>query len=306
MLQQTQVKTVIPYYKKFLWRFPTARRLAGAPEREVLKYWAGLGYYRRARHLHQAAQVVVRSRGGKFPGDLAGIRDLPGVGDYTAAAVGSIALGIPAAVVDGNVVRVLCRLMGWQGDPTRAPLKQRLAALAQEFLDPARPGDWNQAMMELGALLCTPRVPSCPQCPLRARCVARAKGWQAVLPELPERQVAVRVEKIVTVSLRAGRVWLVPKVPVNKGRGRMAGLWGFPEQEVRSGATAPRGARLLADFTHTIMHYRLHVRAYLTRSGRLFTPKGGQWVRIEDLREHPLPSADRKIAESLKKQHLEK
>src|SRR5262245_22602734 len=174
MLQQTTVSAALPYYERFLARWPTPARLSRAGLDELLAEWAGLGYYSRARNLHAAAGIVAEA--GALPCDSAGLRALPGVGPYTAAAVASIAYGEPIAAVDGNVERVVCRLLAWPGPTSRAAVRQRIAAAAQSLLDPRRPGDHNQAMMELGATLCRPRSPRCGECPVAAHCSAFASG----------------------------------------------------------------------------------------------------------------------------------
>ena len=175
MLQQTQVETVLPYYEKFLTRFPEVESLAAAGTEEVLGYWSGLGYYRRARLMHQAAQQIVASGEG-FPGDLASLMELPGVGKYTAAAVGSIAFGIVEPAIDGNIERVVGRYVGLTDDPRRTGARRRIEAAARQLLSTRRPGDSNQALMEIGATLCRTRNPLCDKCPLAARCEARREG----------------------------------------------------------------------------------------------------------------------------------
>ncbi len=180
ILQQTRVEQGLPYYQKFVERYPTVRLLADAPEDEVLKLWEGLGYYSRARNLHAAAKSIAQA--GVFPDTYAGIRALKGVGDYTAAAIASFAFNLPHAVLDGNVYRVLARYFGI-ATPTDTPAaKKQFAALAQELLDPARPGDFNQAIMDFGATCCTPQQPGCAGCPLRSHCLAFQTGKVAGLP----------------------------------------------------------------------------------------------------------------------------
>src|SRR4051794_9600327 len=171
MLQQTRVEVVLPYYARFLERFPTVRHLAATPLEDVLALWSGLGYYRRARQLHAAAQRVAAA-GGDFPQTLEGLRALPGIGDYTAAAVASIAFGVAAPVLDGNVERVLSRWLAVSENPKESQARRRLLAAAESLLDPRRPGDSNQALMELGATLCTPRKPKCLFCPIAGGCRA--------------------------------------------------------------------------------------------------------------------------------------
>lgn len=182
ILQQTRVEQGLPYYERFVAAYPTVRHLADAPGDELMKLWEGLGYYSRARNLHAAAQHIAYDLGGKFPQDWAGIRSLRGVGDYTAAAIASFAYGLPHAVLDGNVYRVLARFLGI-ATPTDTPAaKREFAALANQLLDPERPGAFNQAIMDFGATWCKPRQPRCAECPLASRCAALASGQVADLP----------------------------------------------------------------------------------------------------------------------------
>ena len=237
MLQQTQVATVVPYFERFMAAFPTLEALAAADEGEVLALWQGLGYYRRARHLHAAARAVVERHGGEFPRDVAGLRKLPGVGRYTAGAIASIAFGQSAAVVDGNVKRVLARLLGIDG-AVDAPATERALWSAAERLVPSgrartqRPGDFNQALMELGALVCTPRDAKCGACPLAARCVARASGRVDALPVKGRRAVVTRVRHVVVAvyreTRRGERAYFLERRPES---GLWAGMWQMPTWE---------------------------------------------------------------------------
>lgn len=190
MLQQTRVATVIPYYQRFLERFPDVQALASSSEDDVLEHWAGLGYYSRGRNLRRAAQSVVREYDGEFPRTSRGLSELPGIGEYTAAAVGSIAFGEPVAVIDGNVERVLCRVFALGGDPKTGDTKRRLRSLANEAVSRDHAGDYNQAIMELGALICTPRSPSCLVCPIQTICQAQASGDPTRFPQLKPRRTA--------------------------------------------------------------------------------------------------------------------
>ena len=183
MLQQTRVATVVPYYRRFLRRFPSLQALAGAPVEEVLSAWSGLGYYRRARALHAAAREVVDRLGGEIPADPSLLRRLPGVGSYTAGALSSIAFGLPEPALDGNSLRVFSRLLALGGDP-RSPANRRvMEKAARRLLENGAPGDINQALMELGARICLPVSPRCDACPIRKECRARVRGLQSVLPE---------------------------------------------------------------------------------------------------------------------------
>ena len=230
MLQQTRVAVVIDRYTAFLDRFPTVEVLAAAPEQDVLALWSGLGYYRRARMLHKAAQFVVNECAGALPATAAELRLLPGVGAYTAAAIASIAHNERVAVVDGNVERVLCRLEGWAADESTAAtaFRRRVEAAADELVDPARPGDFNQAMMELGATLCLPRSPQCAACPVAAGCITRGEHKTQPRPPMVNRQIGC------ALVLRNGRrhgnadareVLLEQRADSNSV---MPGLWQLP------------------------------------------------------------------------------
>ena len=228
MLQQTQVKTVIPYFEKFMARFPDPDALAAAGEQELLKMWQGLGYYRRARHLQAAAREIRDTHGGKFPTDKPAIDALPGVGPYTAAAVASIALELPHACVDGNVYRVISRMVGIDDDIQLTATKKRIAAIAQERLDEQRPGDFNQAMMELGATVCTPRKPCCMTCPVNAFCTTHREGGNPEARPLKSKRVKpTRVDFESILIFGGGEMLLAHRKP----RGLMAGMWELPTQD---------------------------------------------------------------------------
>ena len=199
MLQQTRAETVVPYYDRWLRRFPGWEALADAPADDVLLAWKGLGYYRRARSLHRTAMIVRERYGGRLPEDPAELRTLPGVGEYTAGAVASIAFGLPVPAVDGNVRRVLSRLMD-VGDPTATLLRDE----ATRLLDPERPGDFNEAMMELGATVCTPRSPRCDDCPVRPHCIADKAGTVSDRPLARQRRPLPRVAYVTAVVVRGG------------------------------------------------------------------------------------------------------
>jgi A/G-specific adenine glycosylase len=260
MLQQTRVETVQRYYGPWLERFPDLGALAEADEGAVLKAWEGLGYYRRARNLHLAARVVRERPDGSFPSSYAGLRALPGIGEYTAGAVASIAFGERVPAADGNVRRVLSRLFDVV-DPQAAWLRETAALL----VDPGRPGDWNQALMELGATVCAPRSPRCDACPLERWCAARRAGTQAERPGGPARREARRAAIALAVLRDGGRV-LLERRP--RG-GLLGGLWAFPEQEIGAAHEANdaalavarrlgvrvRGAAIrLAPFEHRFTH----------------------------------------------------
>lgn len=272
MLQQTTVKTVLPYYAAFVERFPDVRTLAAATQDEVLARWSGLGYYRRARQLHAGARYLVERHDGRFPRTEAEARAVPGVGPYTAAAVLSIAYGVALPVVDGNVRRVLARLFLLRGPAWRSDAP--FYTLGAELLDPQAPGDWNQAVMELGATVCAPRDPACAGCPLGAHCRARAAGTQGELPERRARREPVDVTVAAALVERDGRVLLV-----RRGAERvMAGLWELPqtaldskgraalvdELRARHGLRVSLGERLLTT-RHAITFRRITAEAYRAR-----------------------------------------
>jgi len=223
MLQQTRVETVIPYYERFLAAFSDIDALARAPLDAVLAQWSGLGYYTRARRLHRAARAIVAA--GAFPRTARELRALPGIGAYTAAAVASIAFGESTAVVDGNVERVIARLLDLDTDPGRGAGRRHVRATAALLLDEGSPGDGNQALMELGALVCRPRQPLCPRCPLASACAAHARGRVGEVPVATPRRAGVRERRIVAVARRADRFLLVRN---HEGSELLAGLWEFP------------------------------------------------------------------------------
>jgi len=227
MLQQTRVETVIPYYRRFLARFPDVRALASADADAVYGLWAGLGYYSRARNLHAAARAVVEEFGGRLPGRAAELQSLPGIGRYTAGAIASIAFDQPEPVLDGNVARVLVRLLGIREDVKRGSVQRRLWAEAAELVAGPRPGDLNQALMELGAVVCTRRGARCSECPLRRRCDARRVGDVEQLPVKGEKKAPLRIEASAGWLLRNGRVLAVRRPPGEL----MGGLWELPGGE---------------------------------------------------------------------------
>jgi A/G-specific adenine glycosylase len=241
MLQQTRVAAAIGYYERFLTRFPTINSLAAARIDEVMRLWAGLGYYSRARNLHRAAQEIVARHAGKFPRTWDGAMALPGIGNYTAAAILSIAFAAPHAVLDGNVARVLARLDAIRGD-LRAPRRWKaLAARAQQIADPGSPGDWNQAMMELGATICLPKSPRCEECPVRRFCRAYALGLTNSLPAARRKRAPENVTLAAAVLLDPrGRTLLVR--PAAAEAALFSHMWQFPAVEVSAAPLAPTAA----------------------------------------------------------------
>ena len=278
MLQQTRVAAVIEHYHEFLRRFPTVEKLAAAREASVLAAWSGLGYYRRARMLHAAAKVLVREMGGCFPASAEGWRALPGIGRYTAAAIASIAFGEPVAVVDGNVGRVLQRVWG------QRLAGQGLWAAADGLLDRGRPGDFNQAMMELGATVCTPRAPGCLTCPLVGPCATRGEMVLGVkAPRQRKREVHYALD-LRSENGRGGAVFLVQRP---RDARLMAGMWELPE------IRPPRDhAKPFLSVRHSIT-----VTDYTVRVWRAAAPEesGGEWVAPGRLRKLALTGLARKI-----------
>ncbi|MFU8805883.1 MAG: A/G-specific adenine glycosylase, partial [Bradymonadaceae bacterium] len=263
MLQQTQVVTVIDYFERWMERFPTVEVLAESSLEAVLEVWAGLGYYRRARFLHRAARDIVEIWGGELPTTVDELRTLPGVGAYTAGAVASIAFGQPTPVVDGNVNRVLARLFCLEGDLSRGSSQRLLWELAAELVDEARPGDFNQAMMELGSTVCTPRQPGCGRCPVENSCAAKAMGEAERYPQPSKRseQRRVMVRTSVVVAMTHGeRRFLVVQRPAE---GLLGGMWQFPSLE-KDGEGAPTlGAMASLIESHSGLRAKTAVRRRL-------------------------------------------
>jgi A/G-specific adenine glycosylase len=248
MLQQTRVAAATKYYSRFLKRFPTAEKLARARISEVLRFWAGMGYYRRARQLHKAARIVAREHNGKFPNDFGQALALPGIGRYTAAAILSIAYSRPYAVVDGNVGRVLARLGAWRDTPAPRDLERR----AQEIMSRRSPGEWNQAMMELGATVCLPRRPQCLLCPAASFCKARALEIQEEIP--PGRKKREPVD----ILLAAGLVcWGKRFLVVKQADGLFGGQWQFPLVEVFPGEDVAGRLRAMVHDRHGLIVSRM-------------------------------------------------
>ena len=333
MLQQTRVETVIPYYGRWVERFPDIDTLAGAEEDEVLRVWQGLGYYSRARRLHQGARVVRERLGGSLPDSYEGLRGLPGVGDYTAGAVASIAFGEVVPAVDGNVRRVLSRLFDLPN-----PSSAELRGLAGKLVDPERPGDFNQALMELGAMVCLPRSPRCGECPVRSECLALVRGTVGGRPAAKPRKAVPEMDVAVVVAVtRDGSgepdVLLRKRSPT----GLLAGMWEFPGVEAgalpvgsEADGTRRRIAReramTLAEelgreqpgeavgglpspdaelpmVTHVFSHLKARYWPFVflmgPSAGTRSDSDAGRWAPLGKLDQVPLPVAQRKIAESL-------
>jgi A/G-specific adenine glycosylase len=272
MLQQTRVAAVIEHYHAFLRRFPTVQKLAVAREASVLAAWSGLGYYRRARMLHAAAKIIARENAGKFPATEERLRELPGIGRYTAAAIASIAFNEPVAVVDGNVERVLLRVLG------KKLSGNKLWQAASELLDVKRPGDFNQAMMELGATVCTPRAPACLTCPVIESCRTRGE-LQAAKKTIPQKKREIHY----ALDYRAGEVFLVQR---SSDSPLMAGMWELPELKSADSVDNP-------SFT---LRHSITVTDYTVRVWRVFkaTPPSGKWIAVKRLNQVALTGLARK------------
>ncbi|HEY8426965.1 MAG TPA: A/G-specific adenine glycosylase [Sandaracinaceae bacterium] len=285
MLQQTRVETVVPYYERFLARFPTAAALAAASEDEVLASWSGLGYYRRARLLHAGVREVVERYGGEVPRDAEARRSLPGVGRYTAGAIGSICFDREEPVVDGNVARVLSRAFAIEHPLGTSASERALWEHAGALVRGPRPGDLNQALMELGARVCTPLSPRCGECPIARECAARAQGRTAELPVPKPRKPPVRVEVAAVVATRAdGSVALVRSEralfgglyapPMAEGRGRAAALAALRGAGVRARVEASSAARLEHVLSHRVIDVEVwRATGASSRTCRLVTPR---------------------------------
>lgn len=291
MLQQTRVETAIPYYGRFLEAFPTVEALAGAKEDAVLAAWSGLGYYRRARALRVSAQAIVERHGGRFPDDVERLLELPGIGPYTAGAVASIAFGRREALVDGNVRRVLSRLSGETEESA-------LWSLARSLVPAEDPGDWNQALMELGALVCAPREPRCERCPIADLCIAKRDDRVAELPAPRARPSTIEVDVVVLAATRNGR-WLLERRP---STGRMAGMWQMPTVGRLFGESRPRGLRegeVLCEVRHTITRHRIRAVVKRATLASRTPPEGAEWIEEERLSGIALTGMTRKCLSAI-------
>jgi len=309
MLQQTRVAAAIPYYMRFTAKFPAVKALARARTQTVLGLWAGLGYYSRAKNLQRAAREIVALHGGEFPREYEQALALPGVGRYTAAAVLSIAYEQPLAVLDGNVARVLARLGAVRGD-LRAPVRWRsMEAAAQDLLARQAPGDWNQAMMELGATVCTPKSPSCQECPISRWCQARKLGIAAALPETRKKRETVKVTLAAAVLLDPrGQTLLLRQAD---GDGDLfSHMWQFPAVETSEAAASELSRHLHSKFAgmaggvlqplktvrHAVTFRNIHIQPFLIAVEKLPRLTGTRAVLLRGLGKLPISNLTRKIA----------
>ena len=318
MLQQTQVTTVIPYYERWMARFPAVEALAAASLEAVLKVWEGLGYYRRARNMHRAAGLVVEQYQGTLPSDPKMLQALPGIGRYTAGAVASIAFGRPAAVLDGNVVRVLARLVDLDADVTRSATRNALWALAESLVPAGRPGDYNQALMELGRKVCRAARPACGRCPLAELCRARLAGRQLERPVRPPRKRTPHYDVTAGVIWRGDGEFLIAQRRLND---MLGGLWEFPGGKQQEGESLAECLRReireelgfeievgdpLVTVKHAYTHFRITLHAFhcCFKSGR---PRAIEvadfaWVSLGQLARYPFAVTDQRIIFALQEE----
>lgn len=316
MLQQTQVKTVLPYYQRWLEQFPTVETLAAAPQQQVLKAWQGLGYYARARNLHKAAQQVVEEHGGEFPSQLETVLALPGIGRTTAGGILSSAFHQPVAILDGNLKRVLARLVALDSPPSRS--LERLWALSEALLDRKHPKDFNQAMMDLGATLCTRHRPACLLCPVRSHCQAYNLNVQSEIPmseprgPIPHKQIGVAV-----IWNEQGQLLIDRR----RQEGLLGGLWEFPggklepqetveaciRREIKEelGIEVEVGKQLIA-VDHAYSHFKVtlnvHHCRHLSGEPQPIECDEVRWIELADIDEYPFPQGNVKIIEALKRE----
>ncbi len=315
MLQQTQVATVKPYFDRFLAALPSVRALAAAGEHEVLRLWEGLGYYRRARQLHQAAQLICSRHGGRFPRRLDELRRLPGIGRYTAGAILSIAFDQPQPILEANTSRLFSRLLAWPGDPASAAGQKLGWATAAALLPRRGAGRFNQALMELGSEVCRPRAPRCDVCPVAPLCRAKAEGLQLQIPPPKAKPATRAVREAAVVVRRRGRVLLVERPQ----GGRWAGLWDFPRFPLDGPAAKPqaegrqlidgvrrltgvrvRMGRHLQTFKHGVTRFRITLECYeaeyLSIARGKIEAAALRWLRPDELDAYPLSTTGRKLA----------
>ena len=303
MLQQTRVETVLGYYARFLERFPTVQALAEAPQDDVLKLWEGLGYYSRARNLHKGAQQIVAEYGGVIPQDITALQKISGIGPYTAGAIASIAYDKAVPAVDGNVIRVVSRLTGVRENVGVPSVRRQIEQTAAELVSPDRPGDFNQAMMDLGATVCVPGTPSCERCPLAKLCDACAAGDAEELPQLPRKRPPKELQYDVCLIFSGNRVLMRQRTET-----MLHGLWVYPMLEGRkTQRQLPAAAKRLTgvpvvsveaagEARHVFTHQVWEMRLYVMQTNAQDAPEGWRFVTLEEMDALALPSAVRGAA----------
>jgi A/G-specific adenine glycosylase len=316
MLQQTQVNTVLPYYREFLQKFPTVKRLARARLHDVLKVWEGLGYYARARNLHRASGIVQQQYNGVIPTTWKQFRALPGVGDYIAAAVLSIAFEQPYAVVDGNVKRVLARLQCIDAPANNSTSTKRFKETAEALKNSQMPGTYNQAIMELGAIICKPRNPLCDACPLQQVCLAYQTNTVAAYPKKIASRRTPHYNIAIGVVFKSGRILITQRKP----NGLLGGLWEFPGGKIKNDETAEAACvreikeevnlqvaviDYLAQVKHAYTHFKITMDVFCCNyiSGRVKRngPMAHRWIKPDEIHQYALPRANHKFLPKLKK-----
>lgn len=311
MLQQTTVTAVVPYFERFLKRFPSLANLAAAREHSVLRLWEGLGYYSRARNIHKAARLLMSDFGGRFPNDLVALQKLPGIGRYTAGAIASFAFDRPAPIVEANTLRLYARLMGLRDDPRSAANQKRLWEFAGQIVPRRDPGLFNQALMELGARVCTPSAPDCSICPVRTWCTAATNGWQTQIPVPARRREPTTITEVAVAVHREGKYLLLKR----RAGERWAGLWdfvrfGWKESDRMSPAKLAGAVRdetgldvaltnSLTEIRHSVTRYRItlccHAAEWVAGEANP-ARRESRWVAPQQFVKFPLSATGRKIA----------
>ena len=314
MLQQTRVDTVLPYFERFVARFADIQSLAEAEQAEVFRLWEGLGYYSRSRNLHKTAKVLMNEHNGEFPSTIKELESLPGVGRYTAAAIASIAFNQPVAAVDGNIKRIYARLLNYQGIYGSTAFEKTISHFAQEILPPDRPGDFTQALMDLGSAICTPRQPNCPECPLQSDCLAAQNGTQNDLPLKAKKTPIPHYDVFVAVIWQEGKILLTQRGQ----KGMLAGLWEYPGGKVeppdedraisleelllqKTGLQIVQKEKI-GIFRHAYTHFKISVHAWHAEwlpPHSLSLPTNMRWVLPKDLPNYPMGKVARRISNQI-------
>lgn len=316
MLQQTQVKTVLPYFDRWMKALPTIQSVAEAKEDCVLKLWEGLGYYSRVRNIQKAARIIIEKFGGEFPSDYDDILALPGVGKYTAAAIASIAFNQNLPVVDGNVIRVLSRLLLYKKNTRLPEADKQMWEWMKSILPDGKARAFNQAMMEFGALQCTPAGPACESCPFNSRCQAYIKGMVGQLPDRGAKKESKNIKVALAVIKRGDRIFIQKRPPV----GLMAGLWEFPGGKIEKGESAVdaihreireevgisiKNVKVIKRIKHAYTSFKVDLHCFEAEheGGKvsLNFASDGKWVKLSELKEYPFPAADVQLITDLLK-----